>query len=333
MDHGGNIREAEARFGFAPGEMLDLSTGICPRPFPIPQNLLNSAGWSSLPQYEDEEALMLAFCSSHPVPNGFSFLAAPGSQILISHLPLLGKTGPVAIPDPTYSEHAIAWSREGYEVLPYPAGKSPSPDAVSAVVVQPGNPLGEECNPDNVLALAEKASSKGGIVVVDEAFADLNPSLSLLPHTGQSGLVILRSFGKFFGLAGIRLGLAFGQSGDICRLKSMLGRWSVSSLALRVGAAALADKAFQEEQREWIKVKSKEMGAILKKHGLSVVGGTGLFTLVEDPDAGSLHDHLAKCGVWTRIFFYNEDWIRIGLADEAGLEKLDDVLKGWRERG
>ena len=329
MDHGGNIREAEARFGFAPGEMLDLSTGICPRPYPVQESLLDPEDWRGLPQQEDEEALEAAFRSSHNVPVEAAVLAAPGSQMLISQLPLLGKAGPVAIPDPAYSEHAKAWKREGYEVVRHPVGESP-PDVPSVVVVQPGNPLGEEHDPDDLLDLVDNAASRDGIAVVDEAFADLRPSNSLLPWTGRPGLVVLRSFGKFYGLAGLRLGLAAGHDSDINRLGAMLGPWAVSAPALRIGAAALADRAFQEEQREWIKARSREMVAMLKKRGLPVVGGTGLFTLTEDPEAGNLQRHLAANGIWTRVFDHNKNWIRIGLADEAGLEKLEAALADWR---
>ena len=331
MDHGGNIREAEARYGFAPGEMLDLSTGICPRPYPIPEHLLKPAGWRELPQREDEEALEAAFRSSQHVPDGAAVLAAPGSQILINHLPLLGKAGPVAIPDPAYSEHATAWEREGYEVLRHPAGDPPPPEAASMAVVQPGNPLGEVSDPDAVLDLVKKAAARDGVVVVDEAFADLDPSISLLPYTGRPGLVVMRSFGKFYGLTGLRLGLAAGHASDIGRLRELLGPWPVSIPALRVGAAALANTEFQEDQRIWILASMSEMEHSIRGLGLKMIGNTGFFALLEGSDAGDLHFHLAKKGIWTRVFDHNKDWLRVGLADGAGLEKLDAALEGWRQ--
>lgn len=328
MRHGGNIREAENQFGFQPGEMLDLSTGICPRPYPIPEILLDSREFRGLPQREDEEALESAFRHSLHVPNEAAVLASPGSQALISLAPFLGKAVPVSIPDPAYSEHTLAWTRAGWEVDRYPAGDLLSIDTPSAVVVQPGNPLGEEYNPDDVLDLVEKADSRNGIVVVDEAFADSNPSISLLPWAGRPGLLVLRSFGKFHGLAGLRLGFAAGHDADISRLKAMLGPWPVSTLALKIGVSALADKAFQKDQREWIRERHTALKELLGRHGLDIAGGTELFAVLELEDAAGLHRDLAEAGIWTRIFEDHTNLIRIGLPDEAGLGRLDAALLG-----
>lgn len=332
MEHGGNIRQAETRFGHAAGSMLDLSTGICPRSWPVPADLLNAADWRDLPQEEDEIALAEALRSSITVPDDAAILAAPGSQILISLMPLLGKAGPVHLPDPVYGEHAAAWQQHGFETRPHPAASLPVMAGGSLVVVQPGNPMGERHDPAAILAAAEVAAETGGLVVVDEAFADLDPAASVLPWASRPGLIVLRSFGKFYGLAGLRLGLAIGAAGDIARLRQLIGPWAVSTLALKIGTLALADHAFQHDQRDWIRDHHALLAAILDRHGLEAIGGTGLYTLIADDDASGLHRYLAEAGIWVRAFAREPRWLRFGLADRAGLERLDAALGCWRRR-
>ena len=316
--------------------MLDLSTGICPRSWPVRSELVNPAEWHDLPQQVDETALHDAFRRHAGIPDDAAILTAPGSQLLISLVPLLGKKGPVAIPDPAYAEHEAAWMRHGYTITRYPAGSNPlsastgpdrtSPASNSFIAVQPGNPVGEVLSPGVLLEASEKAADAGGIVVVDEAFADLDPSISLLPHAGRRGLIIFRSLGKFYGLGGLRLGLAAGHADDIASLAGLMGPWAVSTPALRVGAAALGDTAFQDDQRAWIRARHDELISVLDRHQLTLAGGTGLYALISHDDAAGLHHHLAREGIWTRIFSYNPAWLRLGLPDQAGLGKLDDAL-------
>ena len=329
MKHGGNIREAELRYGHAQGSMLDLSSGICPHAYPLALDNEAQTYLKTLPQSEDIEAVKSAL----DLPEGAEVSLAPGSQILINLLPLLAslrKSQKVFIPEPAYSDHVNSWQQHGYEIKRYQAGElSADFSGGNLVVVQPGNPLGEIVAQETLIAITEQLTN-GALLVVDEAFADLTPEASMLAYTGQRGLVVLRSFGKFYGLAGLRLGFAVGHSEDIAMLDSLLGEWSVSGLALRVGASALADKGFQREQREWISARHKEMLGLFERHGLEVIGGTNLFTLIATEDAAALHEYLAQCGIWTRIFSGKRDWLRIGLADEEGQSRLNEALASWQ---
>lgn len=337
MDHGGDITSAARSYGIDRQIMLDLSTGISPRSWPVPASLLDTADWRSLPQREDEAILKDAARKSWSLADNAAIAVAPGSQTLISLLPILRSRARVYIPDPAYTEHGEAWRNAGHHIITYPAGKLPhdpedgsSPQVV--IAVQPGNPLGETISVEALAEQADRLAEKGGLVVVDEAFIDLMPEMSLASFAGTPGLIVLRSFGKFFGLAGIRLGLAIGCMEDISILTRQLGPWSTSTPALKIGAAALSDTGFAEEQREFLAVSSQKLRAILDKHGLEVIGGTDLYALVEVQDAGGLHVHLAKRGIWTRIFSYAPQWIRFGLTGEVEAEqRLDAALSDWRQ--
>lgn len=337
MDHGGDIISAARRFGIDPGDMLDLSTGISPRPWPVPAPLHDPVQWQSLPQKEDEERLKDQARQAWSLADDAAIATAPGSQILISLLPMLRGGARVFIPSPAYSEHGKAWQNAGHEIITYPAGDLPACPGGGSVLevliaVQPGNPLGEVVP---VAVLAERAAQlaeKGGVVVVDEAFIDVMPGMSLAPYAGRPGLVVLRSFGKFYGLAGLRLGMAIGCAEDIAKLELLLGPWATSTPALRIGAAAIADTAFAEDQRAFLAAGCLRLKAMLDRHGLAVIGGTDLFVLAEVPKAAALQDHLARQGIWTRVFPDAPGWIRFGLPGEAEDEgRLDRALTDWRQ--
>jgi len=337
MDHGGDITSAAHRYGIAPEIMLDLSTGISPRPWPVPAALLDPAGWTSLPQREDEDRLKDAARQAWSLDRDAAIAVAPGSQILISLLPVLRSGARVWIPDPAYSEHGNSWRNAGHDIMTYPAGNLPDQlDAASSpqvlIAVQPGNPLGETIPPAILAEQAARLAGTGGLVVVDEAFIDLMPDMSLAPFAGRPGLIVLRSFGKFFGLAGLRLGMAIGYAEDIAVLEQKLGPWATSTPALNIGAAALSDTSFAEDQRSFLAISGQRLRTMLDKYGLEVIGGTDLYSLAEVPEAGRLHEYLARKGIWTRIFSYAPQWIRFGLPGEAEAEqRLDAALSDWRQ--
>ncbi|MGC6484385.1 MAG: threonine-phosphate decarboxylase CobD [Candidatus Puniceispirillales bacterium] len=331
--HGGDLEALMRRHGFAAEEILDLSTGIAPRSWPVPPSLLNPASWQPLPQSRDETALIEAARRSLNLDESAAVCLAPGSQILINLAARLRPPGQVLVPQPAYTEHERAWAACGHGIGHYEAGtQPPSATADTVIAVQPGNPMGDHLPPEDWCDHADQLAEKGGLLVVDEAFADLIPEASLTRYCGREGLLVLRSFGKFYGLAGLRLGLAIGHQDDISRLQAMLGPWAVSTPALQIGAAALADTAFQEAQRQWIKAAHKQLVSVLEHHGITRIGGTGLYVLAAVDDAARLQDHLGKAAIWTRIFEGRPGWIRFGLpGDDTGLARLDAALADWRE--
>lgn len=338
MKHGGNISEAARQYGYQPSEMIDLSTGISPRVYPLDMASLTAQRLRDLPQAEDEEKLKLVMRKQWAVPDSAEIVLSPGSGLLISLLPRLRPETKVMMPDPVYSEHLYAWQAHGHDVQFYQAGEIPHPAfPANIVAVQPGNPMGHCADPEDWQDSIANAAKTGGLVVMDEAFIDLMPSKSVMPFAEQKGLIILRSLGKFYGLAGLRLGAAIGHADDIKALTEMMGPWAVSTPALDLAYQALADDDWPALQRQWLNGQMQVMQQVLTDAGFSIIGGTDLYCLVEPPEADqpsgafgdiNWHQKLAQAGIWTRVFDHHPRWMRFGLPkDDAEMARLAKALK------
>lgn len=316
-----------ARYGGTPETWLDLSTGINPRPWRIPE--LAQQAWQRLPSRADEQALRDAARKAYAIPAGVDIVAASGTQAIIQWLPYLAASGPVAIFGPTYAEHAQAWRNAGHDVMAATdAGHLPAA-AVHAVIVNPNNPDGRIVDLKSIAAIAIQISQRGGWLVIDEAFADVDPAISAIALTADLPIIVLRSFGKFYGLAGLRLGFAVAASAIVERMGQALGPWACSGPALHIGAAALNDRAWAEETRGFLARQAGRLDDALTKSGLDIVGGTSLFRLARHPEAERLHAVLAGQHIWCRSFRWSDDLLRFGLpADAAALERLAGALAG-----
>jgi cobalamin biosynthetic protein CobC len=205
------------------------------------------------------------------------------------------------------------------------------PDDASVVIVaNPNNPDGRTTDPAKLVALAEQLGDAGGFLVVDEAFADVAPDISLVPDLAGLPAVVLRSFGKFYGLAGLRLGFLIGDRSIVSLVEQLLGDWPVSGPAVAIGAAALADDDWRDTTRRRLATDADRFGDILASHRLHTIGGTDLFALVEDDDAPEIHDRLARQGIWTRVFADRPRWLRLGLPPPRGFDRLDRALRNVR---
>lgn len=323
--HGGDLGAAEARFGRPSREWLDLSTGISPFPYPLPD--LQQAS-HRLPDSGAEAALNAAAAAHYGVVDVNRVVAAPGCQSLIQLLPRLRPYCHVAVISPTYREHAEAWSAMGHQVLPCETLDRIG-DAEVVVVVNPNNPDGRHHDLSRLVEIAERLAARGGLMVVDEAFADTVPDQSLASRT-RSGLLVLRSFGKFFGLAGLRLGFAICEPTLARQLRTALGLWPISGPALAVGRAALADQAWIEAARRKLIDEAQRLDQVLHGAQLSVAGGTHLFRLVNAPRAWALYEHLGQRGVLVRPFAAAPRWLRFGLPPgEEGRARLQEALADW----
>ncbi len=296
-DHGGGVDAAAAQFGGARNDWLDLSTGINPCPYPLGN--LPAGLWHTLPDEGAFYRLETAARAFWNVPDAAAILAAPGASALIARMPGLGAPGPVHIPGPTYNEHARAFAAAGWQV------SDAMPTAETArVIVHPNNPDGRLWGPENLAPLT----------VIDESFCDVVPDATLMAHATRPGTVILKSFGKFWGLAGLRLGFAIGDPALIAKLAQSIGPWAVSGPALAIGTRALADAAWADATRARLHADAARLDALI---GLPVVGGTSLFRLYDAPDARALQTHLARANIWTRAFPYSNRWLRLGLPGTA----------------
>ena len=326
MQHGGDLGEAASRFGGSDAAWLDMSTGINPHPWPAPEEL-REEGWTRLPSGSDLARLIAAARALYGVPSSAVIAAAPGTQAVIQWLPCLAPRRPVAIVSPTYSEHETVWRSHGFEVHQIRSLAEAGDEPRHLVVVNPNNPDGRVTGRAEILAAAARCRRHGTWLVVDESFADVEPSCSVVRECGELPILVLRSFGKFYGLAGLRLGFAIAAPGIAEKVARSLGLWPVSGPAIAVGTAALADTTWAAAMRGRLAEEAAALDARLAAAGLNVVGGTSLFRLVEHERAWRLHEALAARRVWTRRFLWSSTLLRIGLApDEAGYVRFSEAL-------
>lgn len=328
MKHGGDLGEAIAQFGDGPPAWLDLSTGINPRPWPVPA-ILAADVWQRLPSRADREALIAAARAAYHVPVAVDLVAAPGTQALIQWLPHLAAPGAVAVVGPTYSEHTIAWRAAGREVIDVGSIEQAVTRAIHVVVVNPNNPDGRILDHATLMQAARAVQRKGGWLVIDEAFVDTVPRSSAVALCADAPLVILRSFGKFYGLAGVRLGFAIAAPPVAAHIAAALGPWACSGPALAIGTAALRDQDWAEKTRGELQEMAQAVDRVLIRRGFDIIDGTALFRLARHRDAADVHVGLARRHIWCRRFEHAGDLLRFGLPpDLAGLDRLATALSG-----
>lgn len=310
--HGGRLAAARTRFPDAPAPWLDLSTGITPRPYPVPSAALEH--WGRLPDPADLRQLEAVAATAFGVEDPARVVAVPGSEAAIRLLPHIVERGRVALPFPTYSSHAAAWRGAGCEIAIDPA------TADIRVVVNPNNPDGASLSAKAVLALNLEQ------VIVDEAFVECDPSLSVAAFAGapgHEGLIVLRSFGKFYGLAGLRLGFVIARPALAERLRQILGDWPLATPALAAGLAAYPDTAWAYASRAGLALDAARLDALLATRGLTMVGGTLLFRLARIDGGAAMFEHLARGGILVRPFDHDPDLLRFGLpGDETDWNRL-----------
>ena len=328
--HGGELAAARRLFPDAPEPFLDLSTGINPNSYPLPH--LSPDLFARLPQSEALAALATAAANAYDAPSAAHVVCAPGTQILLPFVAGLIGSGCAAVVKPTYSEHARAAALAGHRVAEL-ADIDPVSDADLVLVTNPNNPDGRLFDKRALIALAKRLTVRGGLLVVDEAFMDVGPpGASMASEVGRGGIVVLRSFGKFFGLAGIRLGFALAAPDVAARLRARLGPWAVSGPALAIGTKALADRAWIEETRRRLADGIVRLDKILVGANLDVVGGTTLFRLVH-MDASDLFRHLGRAGIFVRIFPENPNWVRFAQpAPEHDWRRLEIAMAAFAGR-
>lgn len=318
--HGGDLSAASARFGVPANGWIDLSTGINPHPYPVGPDVL--ASLTRLPGAAALARLEAAATAAYGAPAGVGAVAAPGTQALIQLLPRLFAPGRVAVVSPTYGEHAPAWRAAGHEVEAVPC--LPAARAADIVVLaRPNNPDGRIADAGALGRLGRRLADNGGLLVVDEAFADCTDA----PSVAAPDRVVLRSFGKFYGLPGLRLGFALCGADVASRLRAALGPWPVPGPAIDIGCAALADGAWQAETRRRLESDAARLDALLEGAGLDVAGGTTLFRLAVGDGAPALFERLGRGGIYVRSFPETPRWLRFGLpAGEAAWDRLARAL-------
>lgn len=331
VDHGGSLNRARALFPHAPEPFVDLSTGINPHSYPLFD--LPATALSRLPEAAKLRELLEAAAAAYGAPSADYIVAAPGTQILLPRIAALLKPGRALVLGPTYAEHARAAALAGHDVFEVgEAGALEQADL--AIVVNPNNPDGRVVARAGLLALADKLRAKGGLLVVDEAFMDVGPrDQSLAGEVACGGIVVLRSFGKFFGLAGVRLGFALADVATTKRLEAELGPWAVSGQALEHGIRALSATDWQEGMRVRLAEEAARLDALFGRFAVPVAGGTALFRYIEFSGAAGLFAALGRQGILLRHFAGRPNVLRAGLPGcQDDWQRLESALAGWAAR-
>jgi cobalamin biosynthetic protein CobC len=316
--HGGALDAAQRRFGTGDQPWIDLSTGINPVPWPGAEAL--AIDWRRLPERNALAGLEAAAAAFFGV-DACHVCAVPGTEI---GLRLAGRLlgGAARYVAPSYRTHGEMFDKGA-------AIDRAEAQAVEGtlIVANPNNPDGRVVAVDE---LADMLASRGagGWLLVDEAFADCDPAISIAARVGEGAhLLVFRSFGKFFGLAGVRLGFVLGPPRFLVRLRALLGAWPVSAAAIAIGTAAYRDEVWVEATRRRLRADADALDAVLRRHGHAPMGDCPLFRLIETPAAGALFERLARAAILTRPFADRPDWLRLGLpADAEALARLDDAL-------
>jgi cobalamin biosynthetic protein CobC len=326
MNHGGDLSEAIAHYGGAPQDWLDLSTGINPHPWPVAADLCALA-LQHLPARNAESAVIQAAWQFYNVPAEAAIIPAPGTQALIQWLPQLAPPGDAAILGPTYNEHARAWQRAGRSVAEIGSLEALPQNLRHLVVVNPNNPDGRILDATSLKQIAEEIKLRGGWLIVDEAFADIDPTISCASLCADLPVIVLRSFGKFFGLPGLRLGFLIAAPDVANAFAAALGPWSVSGPALLIGTAALRDQVWAKATRDTLAVMAQRLDCVLAAAGFHLIGGVSLYRLVHHAEAKALHEKLARKHIWCRRFDDFNDRLRFGLPrDDQDLARLKDAF-------
>ncbi len=313
MWHGGQTAAAAQLYPAAPRPWLDLSTGISPWAWPVPA--IEPQLWQALPSRAALEQLEFAAARAFGISDTEQITAVPGSDIAIRLLARLLPAERVAIVGQSYAGYSAAWPEA--RVLPFDMARK----ADLMICANPNNPDGTVIEPRHIQRLRN-------IRIVDEAFADAMPEVSMLLH--RNGAIVLRSFGKFFGLAGVRLGFVVANKPVIRELRGLMGDWPISGPAIAIGTAAYCDRAWQSLQRHRLAQGSARLAALLLGHGLQDAGGTANFRLCYAPDAPGLFTHLCRAGILVRPFIDRPDQLRLGIpGTDADWARLDTALQAW----
>lgn len=326
--HGGRLNEAVQRWNIPHAHWLDLSTGINPIGWPVPN--IPAQIWQRLPEADDGLKAIIREWSGIPTQADCEPVA--GSQAAIMALPRLRTPCRVGIPSIGYREHEYSWRQAGHQIVAITSAPTSSNDdswldELDVLVwVNPNNPTGELIAPATLLRWQQRLQQRGGWLIVDEAFMDATPELSLCAYAGRPGLIILRSLGKFYGLAGVRAGAVLSEPSIIESLRQLLGPWSLSGPTRYVMAQALQDHAWHRQTCLRLQHDTQRLAHILQTAGLKSLGGTVLFQTVQTDTPIELAEQLAAQGILVRTF-EQPGMLRFGLAaDEQQWRRLVAAL-------
>ena len=330
LNHGGNLQQASEIYGVSMDAWLDMSTGISPWSYPVDD--LPSNVWRDLPPSNDE---LIATAKKYYQIDEQNVVVSPGSQLSIRLLPQLFAKSKVALPVLGYQEHALSWKLAGHQLCFYQNVEEliqliEDGKVDHAVVINPNNPSCEKTTKEK---LSYISNSIKGVLLVDEAFMDFYQTApSQIPESSfgsaislnAENVIVVRSIGKFFGLAGLRLGFVIGLHPVLQKLQTLFQPWAINHASMLISRQALADTQWQEQQRLKIKAGAKQLEPLLfslcQDFQELRIENTALFCSVfaQSIDVQKLHKQLAMLGVWTRMSNPDDKqaWLRFGLVGD-----------------
>ncbi len=315
IKHGGNIDEAITNFGGKEKDWIDLSTGINPECYPIPK--FADADWRNLPTSTEIENLEFILKSQFDTCS--SVMLTPGSQIAISLLPLLLKKQEVYVLEPTYSDYLESFVNAGFKVRSCKKFQELFKSEI-AIIVNPNNPDGKSYRINDLILLSKKVNT----LIIDESFVEASETSSIISHIKKNtnNIIVIKSFGKLYGLAGLRLGFVFSGESLIYEFKRVFSFWPVSKVAIKIASMAIRDKKWIKNTQEKLKKKANILDDIMKCADFELIGGTNLFRLYLTPNANLAQRFLAEKFIWSRIFSYSKKWLRLGIPCDKSLKKI-----------
>jgi cobalamin biosynthesis protein CobC len=326
LDHGGRLIQVSREYNIPLDRWTDLSTGINPCGWKVPP--LDPSLWRRLPECDDElESAGRDYYGCE------SLLPVDGAQTAIQLLPKMRDKSTVGLLSLSYNEHAEAWGRAGHNLIFLKEDELESNlhRLEALVICNPNNPTGLKLSPEILINWTNQLASKGGWLIVDEAFVDTMPELSVSSQAGRPALIVLRSLGEFFGLAGARVGFVLAWQDLLDQLSKELGPWPVSTPARWIASLALRDARWQNNNRLILKKRANRLSALLAGHGLVKAGGSDLFAWVKHERAKEIATRLAQNAILVRCFS-DPPSLRFGLpASEEEFTKLDRALASCNE--
>lgn len=362
--HGGDVYAAARELRRGLNRLLDFSASINPLG-PSPAALRTISHASELlrhypdPACWDLRQALASFWHRSPA----EFLIGNGSTELIHLLPAALQIRHLLVIGPTFSEYAAAMARSGGQVsmvmAKRPDGYRAPLDQVFAVpkkirktgtnavpidavlLCNPNSPTGYACDPAMVRKWARQAARRGLWCLVDETFAEYCEHVSILSEALPAQTIVLRSFTKFYGLPGLRVGYAVAKRKVIERIGDHQPPWSVNMLAQRAAVAALHDARhaqlslrFMERERAWL-LKGLEL-----LPGCSVFPSSANFILLELPAglrAAKVVQALRRQGLLIRdcsqVPGLTDRSIRVAVRARADNDRLLRVLSKVIRRG
>lgn len=327
LKHGGRILAAAEQYAIPEKDWMDLSTGLNPNGWPVPE--VPALVWQALP--EDNDGLQTVACEYYGCD---TCLPVAGSQVAIQTLPTLRSLSKVGVISPTYAEHEYNWKQAGHDVISLNVSDVDKhiEELDVLVVINPNNPTGHVLPIDMLLSWHQQLSTRGGWLIVDEAFMDVTPENSLLSSGIKPGLIVLRSIGKFFGLAGIRCGFVISDKELLQRIANKLGPWTLTGPTRYIAKQALQDEVWQIQSRKELNASSKRLSQVLSEWNLKPEGGTAFFQWLSHPNAKETYEVCASQGILIRYFAKDKNTtlpsIRIGLpVNEVQWQRLINLLE------